>query len=95
MPIPPLQRSVWLNPTYSGPYILLGKAYFKTADLPEAERMLRRALQLDPRNASAHYLLGRTLIQSGRAEEGKQLLRRWEQLRKDSNEPSTQPDAPK
>ena len=79
--MPPLQRAVWLDPTYSGPYILLGKTYQKQGDLDEAERMLRRALQMDPRNASAHYLLGRTLIQSGHEEEGKKLLRQWEELR--------------
>jgi len=77
---------VWLNPTYSGPYILLGKVYLKKGDLAEAERMLRRALQMDPRNASAHYLLGRTLIEAGRAEEGKKLLRQWEELREKSGQ---------
>jgi cytochrome c-type biogenesis protein CcmH/NrfG len=77
---------VWLDPTYSGPYILLGKTYLKKGVLPEAERMLRRALQMDPRNASAHYLLGRTLIQSGHAEEGKKLLQRWEELKHESGQ---------
>ena len=28
-----LQRSVWLNPYYSGPYILLGRAYMKKGEL--------------------------------------------------------------
>ena len=39
-----LQRSLWLNPFYSGPYILLGRAYMKKGELGTAEGMLRRAV---------------------------------------------------
>ena len=53
-----LQRSLWLNPFYSGPYILLGRAYMKKGQPATAEGMLRRAIQYDPNNRSAHYLLG-------------------------------------
>ena len=53
-----LQRSVWLNPYFSGPYILLGKAYQAKGDRAAAEGMLRRALGYDPNNKTAHYLLG-------------------------------------
>ena len=63
--IPHLQRAVWLNPTYSGPLILLGKCYFTTRNYSNAEGILRRALALDPNNYAANYLLGRTLIAGG------------------------------
>jgi tetratricopeptide (TPR) repeat protein len=64
-----LQQSIWINPYFSGPYILLGKAYAKTAQPATAEEMLRRAIQYDPNNKAAHYLLGQLLQQAGRTEE--------------------------
>ena len=45
-----LQRSVWINPDFSGPYILLGRAYTKKGEPATAEGMLRRAVELDPNN---------------------------------------------
>ena len=61
-----LQQSLWLNPYYSGPYILLGKAYSRTGQPATAEGMLRRAIEYDPNNKSAHYLLAQLLQQAGR-----------------------------
>ena len=61
------QRAVWLNPDFSGPFILLGKCYFKKGDYTNAEGILRRALKLDPNNSSATYLLGQTLMVVERA----------------------------
>jgi cytochrome c-type biogenesis protein CcmH/NrfG len=72
---------VWLNPTYSGPYILLGKAYLQQKELSNAEGVLRRAIQLDPNNSSAHYLLGQTLVQEGRADEGRAMLQLSQKLK--------------
>ena len=66
-----LQRSLWINPFYSGPYILLGRAYMKQGQTATAEGMLRRAIQYDPNNRSAHYLLAQLLQQMGRNEEAK------------------------
>ena len=70
-----LQKSLWLNPFYSGPYILLGRAYMKKEQPATAEGMLRRAIQYDPNNRSAHYLLGQLLQQIGRADEAKRSSR--------------------
>jgi cytochrome c-type biogenesis protein CcmH/NrfG len=69
--IAPLQKSIWLNPYYSGPYILLGKTYLKKKNLSTAEGMLKRAIQFDPNNKSAHYLLGQVYQQTGRAEDAR------------------------
>jgi Flp pilus assembly protein TadD len=66
-----LQRSLWLNPFYSGPYILLGRAYMKTGQTATAEGMLRRAIQYDPNNRAAHYMLAQLLQQLGRHDEAK------------------------
>jgi tetratricopeptide (TPR) repeat protein len=41
--IPDLQRAIWLNPDFSGPFILLGKCYFKQKNFTNAEGILRRA----------------------------------------------------
>ena len=67
-----LQQSLWLNPFYSGPYILLGKAYMQKGQPATAEGMLRRAIEYDPNNRTAHYLLAQLLQQAGRVEEARQ-----------------------
>ena len=58
-------KSIWLNPYYSAPYILLGRAYMQKGIPPTAEGMLRRAIAYDPNNRTAHYLLGQLLQQTG------------------------------
>ena len=65
---------MWLNPFFSGPYILLGQAYSKKGDLPAAEGMLRRAADYDPNNKAAHCLLGQLLRQTGRIDEARREL---------------------
>ena len=75
-----LQKSVWLNPFFSGPYVLLGKGYLRKGDLGAAEGMLRRGLSYDPNNRTARYLLGQTLQRAGRAEEAKKELEAAERL---------------
>ena len=66
-----LQKSLWLNPYYSGPYILLGRLYMKKEQPATAEGMLRRAIQYNPNNRSAHYLLGQLLQRTGGSDEAK------------------------
>ena len=66
-----LQKSIWLNPFYSAPYILLGKAYLQKGQTATAEGMLTRAIEYDPNNRSAHYLLGQLFQRTGRLEEAK------------------------
>jgi len=79
-----LQQSLWMNPYFSGPYILLGKAYGKTNQIQAAEEMLRRAVQYDPNNKSAHYLLAQVLQQAGRSEEAKREFAVAERLQGDT-----------
>ena len=46
-----LQKSIWLNPFYSAPYILLGKAYMKKGEFATAEGMLHASRSArDPNN---------------------------------------------
>ena len=79
----PLERSVWLNPNYSAPFILLGKGYLKKKELANADGVLRHALQLDPQNVSAHYLLGQTLMQLGKTEAAQKEMDRYKELKGD------------
>lgn len=64
-----LKQAAWLNPDFSGPFILLGKVELKKG-LPDlAAGFLERAIKMDPNNYSAHYLLGTAYKQLGRQQE--------------------------
>ena len=78
-----LQQSIWMNPYFSGPYILLGKAYSKTGQPGAAEDMLRRAIEADPNNKSAHYLLAQVLQAVGRIDDAKREFAIAEKLQGD------------
>ena len=69
-----LERAIWLNADFSGPYIVLGRCYFKTGNYGNAEGVLRHALTLDPNNYAATNLLGQTLVAENKMEEGRVLL---------------------
>ena len=75
-----LQKSIWINPYYSAPYIILGRAYMKKGQPATAEGMLSRAIQYDPNNRSAHYLLGQLYQQAGRTEDAARELSIAERL---------------
>jgi tetratricopeptide (TPR) repeat protein len=53
-----LQRSIWLDSTASGPYILMGKVLLNKGEPQLAVRTLKHALQMDPNNYITHHLLG-------------------------------------
>ena len=80
----PLQKSIWLNPFFSGPYIVLGKVYLRKGEMANAESMLRRALKMDPNNFSGHHLLAQVLQHSNRAEEAKKEFELADKLRTSS-----------
>jgi tetratricopeptide (TPR) repeat protein len=82
-----LQQSMWLNPFYSGPYILLGRAYLKKDQPATAEPMLRRAIDYDPNNRTAHYLLAQLLQQTGRVDEAKREFAIAERLQNQPGRP--------
>jgi tetratricopeptide (TPR) repeat protein len=70
--IPALQQSLWINPYFSGPYIVLGRAYLAKGQPATAEGMLRRAVEYDPNNKAARYLYGQVLQRLGRADDARQ-----------------------
>ena len=75
-----LQRSIWLDSTASGPYILMGKVLLHKKDYVLAERTLRRALNMDPNNYLSHYLLGQALRATDRADEADREMKRSQEL---------------
>jgi tetratricopeptide (TPR) repeat protein len=64
-----LQRSIWLDATASGPYILMGKVLLNKGEPQLAVRTLKHALQMDPNNYIAHHLLGESYRALGDAQQ--------------------------
>jgi tetratricopeptide (TPR) repeat protein len=60
-----LQRSIWLDSTSTGPYILLGKVLEKKGEPLLAQRALQRAITMDPNNSVTHHLLGQVYRDMG------------------------------
>jgi rhomboid protease GluP len=69
-----LQGSVARSPRNKVALGLLGNAYLRKKDYPNAETTLKRVLQLDPNDASAKYNLGLTYAGMGRYEEARQIF---------------------
>src|SRR5437870_3203446 len=80
-----LQRSIWLDATSTGPYILMGKVLGKKGETELAVRALQRALAMDPNNPIPHHLLGEAYRQLGRADEAARELKMAEQLTESEN----------
>lgn len=75
-----LQRSIWLDSTSTGPYILMGKVLEKKGEAALAVRALQRALAMDPNNPIPHHLLGLAYRDLGRPEDAERELKLSEQL---------------
>jgi tetratricopeptide (TPR) repeat protein len=75
-----LQRSIWLDSSSTGPYILLGKVLGKKGEADLALRALQRAASMDPNNAITHHLLGQTYRDLGKQEDAERELKIASQL---------------
>jgi len=75
-----LQRSIWLDATASGPYILLGKVLRQKGETQLAVRTLQRALTMDPNNPIPHHLLGQAYRDLGQNEDADRELKLAAQL---------------
>lgn len=80
-----LQRSIWLDATSTGPYILMGKVLEKKGEFDLAVRALQRAVAMDPNNSITHHLLGQAYRDLGRNEEAEKELKLAEQLQERDN----------
>ncbi|HUC54080.1 MAG TPA: tetratricopeptide repeat protein [Candidatus Cybelea sp.] len=75
-----LQRSIWLDATSTGPYILMGKVLEKKGETALAVRALQRAIAMDSNNPMPHHLLGQAYRELGRTEDAERELKLAEQL---------------
>lgn len=76
-----LQRSIWLDSTSTGPYILLGKVLQKKGEPVLAVGYLQKAATMDPNNPMTHQLLGQAYRDIGKTAEAEKELKVAEQLR--------------
>jgi len=76
-----LQRSIWLDASSTGPYILLGKVLQKKGEPTLAIGYLQRAANMDPNNPMTHQLLGQAYRDVGKADDAERELKVAEQLR--------------
>src|SRR3569833_890526 len=75
-----LQRSIWLDATSTGPYILMGKVLQKKGEPLLALRALQRSAAMDPNNPITHHLLGQAFRDLGQNEDADRELKTAEQL---------------
>ena len=75
-----LQRSIWLDATSTGPYILMGKVLEKKGEPVLAARALQRAVTMDPNNPMPHHLLGQAYRDLGQKDEAERELKLAEEL---------------
>lgn len=76
-----LQRSIWLDATATGPYVLLGKVLQKKGEPVLALGYLQRAAAMDPNNPMTHQLLGQAYRDVGKTDDAERELKTAEQLR--------------
>lgn len=75
-----LQRSIWLDQTASGPFVLMGKVLLKKGEPDLAVGMLRQALKMDPNNVMGHHLLGQAYQKLGKKKEARRELKIAQEL---------------
>ena len=74
-----LQRSILLDATATGPYILMGKVLVKKKDYASALNYLEKSLRMDPTNYIAHHLMGEAYRGLGREQDAERELKRAEE----------------
>ncbi|HKU28058.1 MAG TPA: tetratricopeptide repeat protein, partial [Candidatus Sulfotelmatobacter sp.] len=74
-----LQRSIWLDATSTGPFILRGKVLEKKGEFDLAVVALQRAATMDPNNPTTHQLLGQAYRNIGKKEDAERELKLAEQ----------------
>jgi tetratricopeptide (TPR) repeat protein len=77
-----LQRSIWLDATSTGPFILMGKVLEKKGETQLAVVALQRAMNMDPNNPMTHHLLGQAYRDMGEKEESDRELKLAEELQR-------------
>jgi pentatricopeptide repeat protein len=75
-----LQRSIWLDSSASGPYVLMAKVLLRKHESVLAVRSAQQALRMDPNNSMAHYLLGQAYRDMGKGDDAEREMKIAQQL---------------
>jgi tetratricopeptide (TPR) repeat protein len=75
-----LQRSIWMDSTATGPYVLMAKVLLKKGEPVLGARAAMKAISMDPNNYYAHFLLGQAYLKLGKTAEADTEMKRSEQL---------------
>lgn len=75
-----LQKSIWLDSTSTGPFILRGKVLEKKGEFDLAVLALQRAATMDPNNPMTHQLLGQAYRTVGKKDDAERELKLAEKL---------------
>ena len=88
-----LKQAIWLNESFSGPYLTLGQIALKKGDLELATGLLERAVKMEPNNQNAHYSLAKTYQKLGRTGDANRQFEMSRSLltEKNSNRPIIDP----
>jgi tetratricopeptide (TPR) repeat protein len=82
-----LSRAILLEPTATGPYILLGKVMLDQQNYLLATLYLERARAMDPGNFITHNLLSQAYRRTGRAAEANQEIQTAQQIQSGKKPP--------
>jgi Tfp pilus assembly protein PilF len=80
------QKSIALNPGFSGSYFELGKFFFESGDMSKAKETMTKCLEIDPSVGEAHYILSRIYHRLGKDELAASHVAALQALRKDNGE---------
>ena len=80
-----LKQAIWLNETFSGPYLTLGQIALKKGDFELAAGLLERAVKMEPNNQNAHYSLAKTYQKLGRTRDANRQFEKSRSLLTEKN----------
>jgi tetratricopeptide (TPR) repeat protein len=89
-----LKQAIWLNESFSGPYVTLGQIALKRDDFELAAGLLERAVKMEPNNQNAHYSLAKTYQKLGRIDDANRQFELSRSLLNDKNSGRPLIDAP-
>jgi predicted Zn-dependent protease len=75
-----LQRSIWIDSTATGPYVLMAKVLLKKNEPILGARAAQKAISMDPSNYYAHFLLGQAFLKLGKQPEAEAEMKRSQEL---------------
>jgi tetratricopeptide (TPR) repeat protein len=75
-----LQRSIWIDSTATGPYVLMAKVLLKKNEPVLSARAAQKAIAMDPSNYYAHFLLGQAFLKLGKQPEAEAEMKRSQEL---------------